>query len=259
VDCIPQHLFSSAAAYYARYRPGYPQSLVDALAAGAGLDGTQRVLDIGCGTGQMTIPLARHAQTLVAIDPVAGMLAHGRQAARAAGADNIIWLEGDSSQITALAGPGADLAVFAASFHWTDRAAVLAALDEVLAPGGAVVVVNDVLGDSEDPDWVHAIARIRARYLGDRHRAGTAIYSHRAVLASSAFSALDTLTWSWSRQLTVEEVTGLQLSYSFSTPALLGDNARTFSRDIRAAVLDLHPAGVVTEPFRVEVLIATRP
>ena len=259
MDCVPQHLFSSAVAYYARYRPGYPQSLVDALAASAGLDGTQRVLDIGCGTGQMTIPLARHAETVVAIDPVAGMLARGRQAAQAAGADNITWLEGDSSQIAALAGPGAGLAVFAASFHWTDRPAVLAVLDEVLAPGGAVVVVNDVLGDSEDPDWVHAITRIRARYLGDQHRAGTAIYNHRDVLASSEFSAVDTLTWSWSRQLTVEEVTGLQLSYSFSTPALLGDNARTFSRDIRAAVLDLHPAGVVTEPFRVEVLIVTRP
>jgi hypothetical protein len=54
-------------------------------------------------------------------------------------------------------------------------------------------------------------------------------------------------------------VTGLQLSYSFPTPALLGDNAPAFSRDIRAAVLDLHPAGVVTGPSRVEVLIAARP
>jgi ubiquinone/menaquinone biosynthesis C-methylase UbiE len=259
VDCVPQQLFNSAVAYYAQYRPGYPQGLVDALAARAGLDGTQRVLDIGCGTGQSTLPLARHAREVVAIDPVAGMLARGRRAARAAGAGNITWLEGDASQIAALAGPGADLAVFAASFHWTDRAAVLAALDEVLAPGGAVVVINDILGDSEQPDWVHAIARIRVRYLGARRRAGTATCSHRDVLASSAFRALDTLTWSWSRQLTAEEVTGLQLSYSFSTPAVLGDQAPAFSRDVCAAVLDLHPAGVVTEPFRVEVLIAARP
>jgi SAM-dependent methyltransferase len=260
VDCVPQQLFSSAVAYYAQYRPGYPQDLVDALAASAGLDGTQRVLDIGCGTGQLTIPLARHAQAVMAIDPVVGMLARGRRAAQAAGTANITWLQGDSSQISAMAGPpGADLAVFAASFHWTDRRAVLAALDGVLAPAGAVVVINDVLGDSEQPDWVHAIARIRARYLGGRPGAGTGLYSHRDVLASSAFCAVDTLTWSWSRQLTVEEVTGLQLSYSFSTPALLGDNARAFSRDIGAAVLDLHPAGVVTEPLRVEVLIAARP
>jgi hypothetical protein len=40
----------------------------------------------------------------------------------------------------------------------------------------------------------------------DRHRAGTGIFSHRDVLASSAFCAVDTLTWSWSRHLTVEEV-----------------------------------------------------
>ena len=259
MDCVPQQLFGSAVAYYAQYRPGYPQGLVDALAARAGLDGTQRVLDIGCGTGQITIPLARQAQAVVAIDPIAGMLARGRQAALAAGTGNITWLEGDSSQIAALAGPGADLAVFAASFHWTDRPAVLAALDGVLAPGGTVIVINDVLGDSELPDWVHAIDRIRVRYLGARRRAGTGIYSHRDVLASSPFCAVDTLTWSWSRQLTVEEVTGLQLSYSFSTPALLGDRTPAFTRDVRAAVLDLYPAGVVTEPFRVEVLIAARP
>ena len=41
--------------------------------------------------------------------------------------------------------------------------------------------------------------------------------------------------------------------------ALLGDRAPAFSSDVRAAVLDLHPAGVVTEPFRIEVLIAARP
>ncbi len=259
MEYAAQQLFGSAVAYYARYRAGYPQGLVDTLAAKTGLDGTQRVLDIGCGTGQMTIPLARHAHAILAIDPVADMLARGREAAQAAGAGNITWLQGDSSQIAALAGPGADLAVFAASFHWTDRAVVLAALDGVLAPGGYVVVVNDILGDSEEPDWVRAIARIRARYLGTRRRAGMDVYRHRDVLASSAFRAVDTLTWSWSRQLTVEEVTGLQLSYSFSTPTLLGDSARAFSSDVRAAVLGLHRAGVVTEPLRVEVLIAARP
>jgi len=260
LDCSPPQLFDSAVAYYARYRSTYPQSLVDALAARVGLTGSQRVLDIGCGTGQMTIPLARHARTVLAIDPVPGMLAAGQQAARAVGADNITWLEGDSSRITALAAPGADLAVFAASFHWTDRPAVLVALSEVLAPGGAVIVVNDTLGDDEEPDWVHAIASIRAHYLGAEQRTGMSVIAdHRDVLTCSAFGAVDTLTWSWSRQLTVEQVTGLQLSYSFSSPALLGAKTPAFTRDISAAVLDLHPSGVVSEPFRVEVLIATRP
>ncbi len=255
-----QQLFESAVEYYARYRSGYPQQMVDALAARVGLDGTQRVLDIGCGTGQMTIPLARHARAVIAIDPVPDMLARGRQAAAAARIGDISWLEGDSSQIAAVAGAGADLAVFAASFHWTAREAVLTALDELLAARGAVIIANDVLDDSEQPDWADAIARIRARYLGAERRTGMSVIAdHRHVLAQSAFSAVDTLTWSWSRRLTVAEVIGLQLSYSFSTPALLGENTAQFARDVNAAVLDLHPAGVVTEPFRVEVLVATRP
>ena len=51
---------------------------------------------------------------------------------------------------------------------------------------------------------------------------------------------------------------GLQLSYSCSTRALLADKATAFARDVRAALLRA-PCGLVTEPFRVEVLIAARP
>jgi SAM-dependent methyltransferase len=259
----PAGLFGSAVGYYARYRSGYPPDLVAELAARTGLDGTQAVLDIGCGAGQLTIPLARHARAVVAIDPVAGMLARGRDAAAAAGVSNITWLEGDSGRVAALAGPGTGLAAFAASFHWTDRDGVLADLDGLLAPSAAVVVINDALAEEDEPDWDRAIAAIRDRYLEGRPaspgaRAPMAV-SHRDVLARSPFSVVDRLTWSWTRQLTVDEVTGLQLSYSFSTPALLGDQAPAFCAEVRDAVLDLHPGGVVTEPFRVEVLIATRP
>jgi hypothetical protein len=155
------------------------------------------------------IPLARHAREVVAIDPVADMQARGRLAAQAARAGNVTWIEGDSSQIAALAAPG--------------------------------------------QIWPYSLRRFTDRPARRPGRPG------RGAGTSSAFCAVDTLTWSWSRQLTVEEVTGLQLSYSFSTPALLGDKAPAFSRDVRAAVLAMHPAGAVTGPFRVEVLIATRP
>jgi ubiquinone/menaquinone biosynthesis C-methylase UbiE len=263
VGGVPQDLFASAVSYYERYRSGYPIAELDALAARIGLDGSGRVIDVGCGTGQVAVPLARHAGTVVAIDPLADMLAYGHRAARAAGVDNITWLQGDSRQLAVLVEPGARAAFFAASFHWTDRLAVARALDRLLAPAGSVVVINDDLGDSEQPDWVHAIAEIRARYLG-ANPTGTDAHtnpsrSHYDVLGDSPFSSIDTLTWSWTRQLRVEEAVGLQFSYSFSTPALFADRAEAFAEDVRDAVIGLHPSGLVTEPFRVEVLIATRP
>ena len=41
-------MFKGTAPYYARYRPGYPPELLVRLAAAAGLDGTGRLLDLGC-------------------------------------------------------------------------------------------------------------------------------------------------------------------------------------------------------------------
>lgn len=46
------------------------------------------------------------------------------------------------------------------------------------------------------------------------------------------------------------QVVGLQFSYSFSTPALLGGDAAAFAADVQDAVLALHPDGTVVEPLR---------
>ena len=261
---VSAELFASATEYYDRYRPGYPDGLFSEFADRLGLDGSQVAVDVGCGTGQVAIPLAGHVRRVIAIDPLPRMLALGAAAARRRGVANVDWRLGDSTGLARLGVEGADLVVFAASFHWTDRPAVtreLAGLVAVLAP---LVVVTDGLGQDEDPEWVRAIADVRARYLGPVRRAGSGVYvrpqgSHEQVLRESPFSSVERLCWRWERSLTVAQVVGLQFSYSFSTPALLGDDAAAFAADVRDAVLALHPDGTVVEPLRAEVLIARRP
>lgn len=252
----PADLFASAVPFYARHRSGYPTGPLDALADRLGLDGQGHAVDIGCGAGQFAIPLARHVAKVTAVDPLPAMLDHGRAAALRADVHNIDWRVGDSDGLACLGVEGARLAVFAASFHWTDRAAVVGVLDGLLAPGGVVVVVNDALDDTDRPDWVRAVDDVRARYVGGRDplRSG-----HTDVLRASPFSVVDTTTWSWTRELTVDEVVGLQFSYSFSTPDLLGDRGQAFAADVRTAVLALHPSGTVVEPFEVDVTVARRP
>jgi FkbM family methyltransferase len=264
VGAVPQHLFSSAVNQYARYRTGYPPHDVAGLADLLGLDHTQTVIDVGCGTGQLALPLAQHARSVIAIDPLPEMLAVGRRNAQAANTSNITWLLGDAGQLETLVGPGARAVTFAASFHWTDRPEVVRTLDRLLEADGSIVTINDDLSDSEDPDWARAIADLRRSYLGDNHAEPTDPYrnapeSHRTVLCASAFASIQSLTWQWSRELTVDEAVGLQFTYSFSTPALFGDSAAAFARDSRAAILAMYPDGRVTEPFRMEVLIASRP
>src|SRR5690242_4994563 len=82
-------LFAGAAASYAAYRRPYPPPVVRILTERCGLDGHGRLLDAGCGTGQVFQVMARHFDDVVAIDPDPHMVAHARRAAADLGLGNV--------------------------------------------------------------------------------------------------------------------------------------------------------------------------
>jgi len=51
--------FCGKAGYYARYRRGYPATVFDMIVTRFSLTPGTAALDLGCGTGNMAIPLAR--------------------------------------------------------------------------------------------------------------------------------------------------------------------------------------------------------
>jgi len=65
-------LFLGTAAYYTSGRPPYSGDLVPTLVAEARLDGSGRLLDVGCGPGSLSLALANH------VEDVIGLLARSR-------------------------------------------------------------------------------------------------------------------------------------------------------------------------------------
>lgn len=263
----PTELFASTAPYYARYRSGYPPELFTELVDRFGLDGTQTVLDLGCGTGQLAIPLARHVAQVIAVDPEPTMLDEGRRLADERGLANIVWRHGDSHHLDELDLHTLDLVTMGASFHWTDRDALLATLDTLVADHGAVIVASGgAPGEHPPPPWTDTITDIRTRYLGPARRAGSGTYTHpeerhAEVLARSPFSHVDTVDWTWQLPRDLDSVVGLQFSFSFSAPAQFGDEdtRARFEQDLREALATQFPGGDFTETIRTETIIATRP
>ncbi|ULN32752.1 class I SAM-dependent methyltransferase [Mycolicibacterium smegmatis] len=94
-------LFAGTAWHYARYRPGYPQAFFDDLVEHLRLDGTGRLLDLGCGAGQLTLPLAAHVAEAVGLDPESEMLSEAARLTRDLGVTNVTWLQGSSAQVQA--------------------------------------------------------------------------------------------------------------------------------------------------------------
>ena len=66
--------FSGKAGYYARYRRGYPQEVFDTIISRFALTLSSEILDLGCGTGNVAIPLAERGFRIHAIDPESEML-----------------------------------------------------------------------------------------------------------------------------------------------------------------------------------------
>ncbi len=93
---------------------------------------------------------------------------------------------------------------------------------------------------------------------------GSSTYSHpkerhQDVLARSPFSNVETARWDRTVTRTLDEVIGLQFSYSYSSPAQLGDDKDAFEHDLRQALTDFSPTGAFDEVVRTEAIIATRP
>jgi SAM-dependent methyltransferase len=141
--------FSGHAVDYAKFRPGYPESLFDWIAAQTA--DHDLAWDCGCGNGQASAPLADRFARVVGTDlspqQIAQAKPHLRVEYRAARAEQ-----------SGLADASADLVTVAQALHWFDFDRFYAEVRRVLKPGGAIVawtyqllradpVVDDLLSD----------------------------------------------------------------------------------------------------------------
>lgn len=83
-------VFDEIADEYDRNRPVYPGELVDQACRVAGLGGGDRVLEIGCGSGQLTRGLLARGLRLTAVEPGTNLLTLARQNLDGAGSAEFI-------------------------------------------------------------------------------------------------------------------------------------------------------------------------
>lgn len=141
--------FNEAAELYDRARPRYPPALVDELIRRVGLGPDSRVLEIGPGTGQLTVPIAESGCRLTAVELGPALAAVARRHLRAFPDAHV---EVADFEQWALPSEPFDLVVCATSFHWLDPAVRVAKVPAALGPDGvlALVTTHHVEGGSVD-------------------------------------------------------------------------------------------------------------
>ena len=126
-----QDHFSSVAAGYAAWRPGYPPALFQAIADLA--PGHALAWDCGTGSGQAAVGLAAHFATVLATDMSAAQLAHATPHPR-------ITYRQSPESASGLADGSADVVTAAQAMHWFDVEAFYAEARRVLRPRGVLAV-----------------------------------------------------------------------------------------------------------------------
>jgi ubiquinone/menaquinone biosynthesis C-methylase UbiE len=153
-------VFDEIAAEYDRHRPAYPDELIDQACQVAGIGSGDRVLEVGCGSGQLTRGLVARGLHVTALEPGKSLIALARHNLEGAGEVEFVNAQFED----ALLPREQFAAVFSASaFHWVDPKVSWQRAADVLVPGGTLALVQycGIEEPRSKPDQEAALAAIR--------------------------------------------------------------------------------------------------
>jgi len=128
------------AEYYVKYRPTYNTKLFETIVEFYERDKGQLcnfdlAVDVGCGPGQSTLPLAKYFNHVIGVDISTEMLAHAPK-----DVDRVEFKLGVGEDLHFLQDESVDLITAGAAFHWLDHGKFNNEVKRVLKPGGVLAV-----------------------------------------------------------------------------------------------------------------------
>jgi SAM-dependent methyltransferase len=263
-------LYAGSAAYYATGRVPYPAEIADALVASLNLDGSGRLLDVGCGPGSLTLLLAPHFEQAIGVDADADMLAAAARLADQKQVRNVVWRHLRAEALPADL-PPVRVVTFAQSFHWMDRPRVAGAARRLLVQGGAVVHVHATTHQGIDvdagmetrielphprPPW-RTIGELVQRYLGTQRRAGHGTLPAGTPAGEDEVYRAAGLTGPQRLEVpgfvverTADQIVASVYSLSSSAPHLFDDRLEEFDGELRQLLSQASADGHFSEQMR---------
>ena len=170
-------LFTGKSDNYSRYRPGYPEEILNILGEHANLSVDSVIADIGSGTGILSGLFLRNGYSVTCVEPNEDMrMQASKDLGDYAGFHSINGTAEDSG----IAGNSVDLIVCGQSFHWLDSVRAGKEFRRILKLVGHIVLIwNDRVQktDGMNSDY----ERICRRFSPGYHSSGSTVLEDGAL------------------------------------------------------------------------------
>ena len=246
-------VYSGTYEYYVKYRPAIPKEVIDIIVEHFDIKPTDRVFDIGCGTGQVALAMEGRCGEMVCLDPDPEMLKWAKKATKHLKM-KLIWLNyaaEDLGRVKKKLGTF-KVATSSRAFHRMNQDQALKDLDELIEENGGVAVFSDGVLWGGDEEWQQAVKRVVQKYLKGKSQAGKEkpiepdeLWEN--ILVRSAFRFIKTHDLPIVRSWDVESIIGYVFSTAAAAPYLFGDQLDRFKEETKNVLLSINPKGVFQE------------
>lgn len=236
--------FETTVPLYAELRPPYPAEFFRTVAGRLGFSKQDALIDLGTGPGLLALGFAPYVGRITGVDPEPEMLAVARQAAEQK-RQAFALIEAKAEALPDDIGTF-NVVTIGRALHWMDRDAMAALLPRLVAPKGAIVVCASGSATDGRNAWLDAYNEARRFWSGQaggtRHREVLT-----AVLAGTRLKLTEEIAVESRHEVSVNDLARRVLTFSTSSPAVLGDKAEAMLADVQERLLPLSRDGLLAE------------
>jgi len=255
----PPDAFEGTAVYYSRFRIPYPLVLIEDLINRTSPPQQSTLLDIACGPGRVTIPLAPYFSKVLANDIEPEMVAAGKSEAEKNGISNIVWITGTAEELK-MESNSIDLITISEAFHRLDQSLILDLAHSWLKPGGHIALIGMYSIWRGREVWHKRVTEIIEKWTA--YPSGNNISEFRdykLLLSDKGFNNCRDYSFEFPHYCNIESIIGYLYSTSRCSKKVLGDKADEFESDLKAELNKIDENGVFFENVRCGYTLGKKP
>ena len=255
----PGEVFDRSASYYDKVRPGYPEELFEDIISLSGIPDDGRIIEIGCGTGQATLPFAQKGYEILCIDMGKNLLNIARK--KFSGYQKVKFVN-SSFEDWAPEHEAFDLLISATAFHWIDPKIGFMKAAKIVRKNGYIALFWN-LHPTPYTDFFKDIQKVYQKVLPEWKNPSEGPSTEEKVKELkdkmdllNLFEDFKVRKYYWDRQYSTIEYIKLLETYS-DHRSLKEDRRRVLYEGIRD-IIDSNYGGVILRPYLSVLYIAKK-